>query len=354
MSKKDSSEDSSSESLKKSAVTKQKNPQPTQPKGKKESSSSEESSDDKAKVPNTTEASKVAPPGKKITETTKKATETTKKVSSSSSSEEKVKTPTLKKTSSSSESDITIPKINDKPVKAKKGGSSDDSSEELHIVKPGDDGEKGQKRKKEPEDTSNKKRKLDTSNDGNSSGNVRVRVGNLAFALEGNENDLKDQFKSCGTITKVEMINKRDGRFAGVAILDFESTDAAAKALELHDQPLYDRKMNVSYANEEKNFGGNQGGRGGGRAKPLSPKPEGCTTVWIGNLSYEIEENEVYEFFADCGEVIDVRWPRGEFTGIGWVEFSDTNAPDLAVVKAGTKIRGRDIRIDYAAPRKNA
>jgi len=274
-----------------------------------------------------------------------------KKKSSSSSESADLVVPKAAKDTKAATADTKATTKATKATKAKESSSEDESSEELHVVKPpgGDvvmNDASSLKRKREPEDdTANKKRKLDTNGSGaTNGGEVRIRVGNLSFSLNGQDEEIKEQFKSCGNITKVETIVGKDGRFAGVVILDFETTEAAEKALLLHDQVFYDRKMCISYSNDapKPSF----------KAKPTSPKPDGCTTVWIGNLNYEITEEEVYEFFSDCGEVKQVRWPNGDFTGIGWVEFTDTNAPDLAIAKAGTKIRGRDIRVDYAAPRK--
>jgi len=263
----------------------------------------------------------------------------------------------------SSDSDQVKPpgKTATKTAVAPKQESSEDSSDELHIVKPNEDvkmadvkGIKGgQKRKREivEDNTVNKKRKLDTNGDtngdANGSGNTKIRVSNLAFSLEGKDQEIKDQFKSCGNIASSEMIYRADGRWAGVCLLIFENEEGAAKALELNDVELYERPMNVSYPREERSMQK----KSSFQHKPKI-KPDGCNTVWIGNLSYEIDENEVWEFFGECGDIKEVRWPNGDFTGIGWVEFFDTNAPDLAVQKAGQILRGREIRIDYAEPRK--
>lgn len=343
----------------------------------KKVSSSSSSEEEKANPPvaNKTKAAAIpakqdVPAGKKVATPKKESSS----ASSSTTSDEKTKIPAAnpsksdtkqpkavtpvngapkkKKSSVSSESEekVIVPKANKKKTK-KSGSSSEDSSDELHIVKPPASNDvvmseaenKGLKRKREPDDSTNKKRKVESTS--NATGNLRIRVGNLSFALQGKDDEIKEQFKSCGKVTKVESITNKDGRFAGVVILDFETAEAANKALELHDQEFYDRKMCISFSNDNP--------RPAFKAKPTSPKPDGCNTVWIGNLSYEITEDEVYEFFADCGEVKQVRWPNGDFTGIGWVEFTDTNAPDLAIAKAGTKIRGRDIRIDYAQPRKS-
>jgi len=144
------------------------------------------------------------------------------------------------------------------------------------------------------------------------------------------------------------MITRRDGKWAGVAILDFAEEASAKNALNKNNEDFYGRKMSVSYSTD-------RAGGGGGPKKgtQVSEKPEGCTTIFIGNLNFNITEDQVYEFFQDCGDIKECRWPKGDFTGIGWVEFHDTNATDLAIKKAGTVVMGREIRVDYAAPRKN-
>jgi nucleolin len=108
--------------------------------------------------------------------------------------------------------------------------------------------------------------------------------------------------------------------------------------------------MSVSYSKEERTGGGGAAGR---EKKGPSAKPDGCTTVFIGNLSYQINEDEVYEFFSTCGNIKEIRWNQGDFKGYGWVEFDDTNSPDEAMKLNGKDLAGRAIRIDYAAPKKS-
>lgn len=52
---------------------------------------------------------------------------------------------------------------------------------------------------------------------------------------------------------------------------------------------------------EQQANGGGQRQQGGGR--PPSEKPEGCTSVFIGNLSWNIDEDTIRQAFASCGEV---------------------------------------------------
>jgi len=221
----------------------------------------------------------------------------------------------------------------------------DSDSEELHVVKPGETPSKGIKRKREDDTTDDfsKKRKVDTK--GGNDSNTKVRLGNLAFDLEGKEDEIKEHFSDCGSIKNVEFITRKDGSFAGVAIVEFETSEGASSALSKNEEEFHGRAMKVTYAQEERKGGG-------GKNKGPSEKPEGCTTVFIGNLSYQITEDKVYEFFSGCGNVKEIRWNPGDFKGYGWVEFEDTNSPDEAMKLNGQDIAGRAIRIDYAAPKK--
>ncbi len=57
----------------------------------------------------------------------------------------------------------------------------------------------------------------------------------------------------------------------------------------------------------------------GGRAP--SEKPEGCTSVFIGNLSWNIDEDTIRQAFASCGEV-----RVGVWVYCGWVGGRDVAA----------------------------
>jgi len=217
----------------------------------------------------------------------------------------------------------------------------------MHIVKPaGKDvnmtDASSSKRKFDNDDGSAKKRKIDTNGGGGV--NTKIRLGNLSFDLDGKDDEIKTKFESYGPVKHVEMIARKDGKFAGVAIIEFETVDAATSSLALNDEDFYGRKMKVTFSTEDKQSGGKSN-------RPPTPKPDGCTTVFIGNLSFNVTEDEVYEFFKDCGEIKELRWPKGDFTGIGWVEFWETASTDSAIKKAGYQLAGREIRVDYAAPR---
>ncbi|KAJ3379506.1 hypothetical protein HDU84_006609 [Entophlyctis sp. JEL0112] len=77
-------------------------------------------------------------------------------------------------------------------------------------------------------------------------------------------------------------------------------------------------------------------------------------TCFVGNLSFNADEDMVTEHFADCGEVVSVRivlGPDGRKKGYGYVEFADAESAKKALELAGSQLDGREIRIDLSTPR---
>lgn len=181
--------------------------------------------------------------------------------------------------------------------------------------------------------------------------NVEVFVGNLDFRAE--EDAIKDVLKACGEITNVRWINDREtGEFKGAGFIAFADLEASAKAIALNGTDFMGRPLKVSYAKGRPD----RPERGGGGKKfenKLSEKPEGCTKIFCGNLSYEVDDSAIMDFFKDCGEVTGVRWltdkVSGDFKGVGFIDFGSEAAVDLAVKKAGQVLLGRPIRIDFAS-----
>lgn len=182
--------------------------------------------------------------------------------------------------------------------------------------------------------------------------NEKIFAGNLSFDID--DDAAKDYFKDCGAITDIHWLEDRDsGKFKGCGFITFESVEASAKAVAMNGQDCMGREIRLNYAKPR------AGGAGGAKKKfasrPLSEKPEGCTTVFAGNLSFDIDDDKMREFAADCGDVKSIRWlndrDSGDFKGCGFIEFYDGNSVDAFVKKNGTDLMGRNIRLDYAAAR---
>lgn len=68
-----------------------------------------------------------------------------------------------------------------------------------------------------------------------------------------------------------------------------------------------------------------------------SAKPSNCTTIFMGNLSFDIDDDAVKDFFKDCGDVKHCRWlsdrESGQFKGCGFIEVSKRlDAPPFCYV----------------------
>jgi len=160
------------------------------------------------------------------------------------------------------------------------------------------------------------------------------------------EDEVKDFFASCGEIEHIELPLQDDGRSSGTAVITFADIDACEACLKMNGQDFNGRWINVKYSTP----------------KPIvaprepSEKPEGCTTVFVGNLSFNIDEETLRASFAECGEISEIRFSEdketGDFKGYGHIEFVNPESTDKAIEMAGTEIMGRAVRVDYAADKR--
>ncbi|XP_071693561.1 uncharacterized protein [Rutidosis leptorrhynchoides] len=82
----------------------------------------------------------------------------------------------------------------------------------------------------------------------------------------------------------------------------------------------------------------------------------GSKTLFMGNLSFSIEENDVINFFKDAGEVVQVRFAMRDncFAGYGHVEFATPDAAQKALELNGEDLVGRAVKLDFAKERGGA
>lgn len=82
------------------------------------------------------------------------------------------------------------------------------------------------------------------------------------------------------------------------------------------------------------------------------------TNIYVGNLSYRTDENELRELFAQYGEVSRVsivkdREHNNRSKGFGFVEMEDAQAAQKAIVELNDKeVGGRKLRVNEAQPRE--
>ncbi len=80
-------------------------------------------------------------------------------------------------------------------------------------------------------------------------------------------------------------------------------------------------------------------------------------SVYVGNLSYEVKEQDLKEIFAEYGTVNRVQLPTdretGKVRGFAFVEMG-TAAEESAAIEAldGAEWMGRELKVNKAKPRE--
>ncbi len=80
-------------------------------------------------------------------------------------------------------------------------------------------------------------------------------------------------------------------------------------------------------------------------------------SIYVGNLSYDVTQEDVSAIFAEYGTVKRVQLPTdretGRMRGFGFVEMS-SDAEEAAAIEAldGAEWMGRDLKVNKAKPRE--
>lgn len=80
-------------------------------------------------------------------------------------------------------------------------------------------------------------------------------------------------------------------------------------------------------------------------------------SIYVGNLSYQVAEEDITAIFSEYGTVKRVQLPvdreTGRMRGFGFVEMS-TETEEAAAIEAldGAEWMGRDLRVNKAKPRE--
>lgn len=165
---------------------------------------------------------------------------------------------------------------------------------------------------------------------GNPQGITRLFLGNLPFAVD----EISLQAFLPG-VTHVKWItDKETGKFYGSAFVEMDTSESAALAVAKAGTNLMQRPVKINFApsrpgdlwppQQKVVLGGKQttGGQAGGSGiKSMGPKPENCVKLFIGNLSYDIDDEGATKFFANVdAEVKAIRWlhhkDTGDFKGV--------------------------------------
>ncbi len=147
-----------------------------------------------------------------------------------------------------------------------------------------------------------------------------------------------------------QLTDSRYGYVEFVNVEDAMKAYAAKKETDLDGRPL-----NIDYANAKKDPKEKQESRG---ERYGDRKSEPSDTLFLGNLSFEATEDDIYNIFTPYGTATGVRIPTnpddGNPKGFGYVTFSSIEEATAALEGAqGSFVNNRPVRLDFAGARKN-
>ncbi|ONK72864.1 uncharacterized protein A4U43_C04F24200 [Asparagus officinalis] len=177
----------------------------------------------------------------------------------------------------------------------------------------------------------------------------KVVVSGMPYSTT--EEEIRDLFRDIGKVHQLQLSRFPDtGNFRGLAFVTFETEEAAASSLSLDGTKMGNRFVKI-----ERCRGDSQRKR---KSEFLSEpeKVEGCFSAYIGNLPYDVTEDDIMDFF-EGSKIASIRFAfdkRTEaFRGFGHIDFEDDESLEAAVKKNQVELHGRPMKIAYAVSNRS-
>ena len=159
------------------------------------------------------------------------------------------------------------------------------------------------------------------------------------------EDDVRAFFAAHGAIKELRLPRYQDsGRLRGYGHVEYETAQSASSALKASGSSLGGRYVTIqpSKAKDQATW-------------TPRPRPDGCRTIFVKNLPYDIPSDALRRAFEKFGKINDVRLAVHNHTqrqkGFGYVTFVKETSAEAAVRGQGAvQVRGRAVYVDYDAP----
>ncbi|KOS48579.1 hypothetical protein ACN38_g442 [Penicillium nordicum] len=164
-----------------------------------------------------------------------------------------------------------------------------------------------------------------------------VYVGNLFFDVTAE--DVRKQFEKFGAVENALIVHDARGLSKGFGYVTFSTVEEATEAIrQQHGGVFEGREVVVQFSNTTyRSMTDNSPGK----------------TLYMGNVPYELTDQDLQDLFDDISGVTDVRIPVDRRTGLprgfGHVDFVDVNSASRAKeVLARKAPYGRKLRVTFA------
>lgn len=184
-----------------------------------------------------------------------------------------------------------------------------------------------------------KKRKYGRGDDSASSGLTKLYIGNISYDTDASQ--LEEYFGQYGEVSNVYVPTDRySGEPRGFAFLAMKPDDAQRAIEESNGVEMNGRSIEVKLSLPK-------------GVKAPSRKTE--TKLYIGNISFNTDEDELRSVFEEYGPVVDLYIPVDQATGrprgFAFVTLEPENAERAVQELDGWELNGRMLRVNEAQPK---
>ncbi|KAI3705584.1 hypothetical protein L1987_75823 [Smallanthus sonchifolius] len=176
---------------------------------------------------------------------------------------------------------------------------------------------------------------------------TKIYVGGIPYYST--VDDIQSFFEGCGSITEIDCLKfPETGKFNGIAMISFRTEAAAKRALALDGSDMGGLSLKIQpyKATRDK------------KVSDFAPAMlEGYNRIYVGNLSWDMTEDELKKFFSDCS-ISSIRLGKdketGEFKGFAHVDFADSLSLTIALKLDQKPLFGRPGHLSSSCPNKKA
>ncbi|TYH29332.1 hypothetical protein ES288_A01G003200v1 [Gossypium darwinii] len=167
------------------------------------------------------------------------------------------------------------------------------------------------------------------------------------ISLKASERDVYEFFSRAGKVRDVRLIMDRNSRRSkGVGYIEFYDVMSVPMAIALSGQPLIGQPVMVKPSEAEKNLVQSTSSASAGQTGPYAA---GGRKLYVGNLHFNITEDQLRQVFEPFGSVELVQLPldeTGHSKGFGFVQFARLeDAKNALNLNGQLEIGGRVIKV---------
>lgn len=170
------------------------------------------------------------------------------------------------------------------------------------------------------------------------------------ICLKADERDVYEFFSRAGKVRDVRLIMDRNSRRSkGVGYVEFYDVMSVPMAIALSGQPLLGQPVMVKPSEAEKNLVQSNSSIAGASGGNTGPYSGGARRLYVGNLHFNMTEDQLRQVFEPFGTVELVQLPldeTGHCKGFGFVQFARLeDARNALNLNGQLEIAGRAIKV---------